>query len=230
MFNRQQHEYFLKKILLDIFNEPRLNSQLVFKGGTCLYLFYDLERFSVDLDFNFIGDGKFSAAILTQILEKYLILEENSFREGHFGWLWEGSYQKGYRRLQVDINKRQYPDHFETRQLYGLSIQTLDESSLFAHKLCAVLDRTHFKNRDLFDVHFMLDHSFEINEDIIELRTGLDLKQYLRKIEAYVENEVDGNKILQGLGELLTDKKKNWVKAKLIDELLIQLRLKIESL
>ena len=36
--------------------DPTLAASLGFKGGTCALIFYQLPRFSVDLDFDYIGE------------------------------------------------------------------------------------------------------------------------------------------------------------------------------
>lgn len=230
MLDKQQHEYYLKRILRDIISNPKLNTQLVFKGGTCLYMFYGLDRFSVDLDFDFYSKDDFLFEEMHQILNKHLNTAEGKFRAGKYGWLWQASYKKGLKQMQIDVGKTVYPDKYKIKQFYGLSVNTLDESSLFAHKLCAILDRNHFQNRDLFDSYFMFDKMFDINEEVIKIRTNQSLLEYLRKLEIYISTKVDRRGILHGLGELVDEKKKHWVKNNLIDELLFQLRLKIEVL
>ena len=53
---------------------------------------------------------------------------------------------------------------------------------MFAHKLCAITDRQKLQNRDLYDAHFMFSQNFEINEEIIKLRTkklSKNTSQYL---------------------------------------------------
>ena len=44
------HKNVLIRILKDIFTDPTIGPVLGFKGGTAAYLFYGLNRFSVDLD------------------------------------------------------------------------------------------------------------------------------------------------------------------------------------
>lgn len=44
----------MTRILKDIYSEIELANCLGFKGGSALMFFYDLPRFSVDLDFNLI--------------------------------------------------------------------------------------------------------------------------------------------------------------------------------
>ncbi|NCO11963.1 nucleotidyl transferase AbiEii/AbiGii toxin family protein [Candidatus Pacearchaeota archaeon] len=230
MLDTNQHEYYLKKILRDIISDVELSGQLAFKGGTCLYLFYGLSRFSVDLDFNFISDQDFKVEKMNQILNKYLDIKNGRFKEGQSGWLWEASYKKGERQMQVDINKRVYPDKYEIKQFYGLSIKTLAQQSLFAHKLCAILDRKRFQNRDLFDAWFMFDNNFEISNEVIKFRTNKNTKEYLLELMGYIKNNVNKSSILQGMGELISEKQKHWVKTKLINELLAQIQMKIDCL
>ncbi len=228
MLDIKKHEYVLKRILRDILTEPELNSRLVFKGGTCLYLFYNLNRFSIDLDFSLKGRD-FIPEKMTEILDKYLNIKKGGFKSGEFGWLWEGSYKKGYRKMQVDVNKRQFKDTYKLEQFYGLSLQTLAPDSLLAHKLCAVLDRKTFQNRDLYDVWFMLDKDFPVNEEIIKTRTGKSLKAYLKELIGFIKTGVNKDRMLDGLGELLDNKRKDWVKQHLINELLALIEMKISS-
>jgi len=229
MIDVKEHEYHLKRILRDIISDATLNNQLVFKGGTCLYLFYDLGRFSVDLDFNLTGK-KFDVEKMKLVLDKYLDLKAGDSWENTNGWLWEASYKKGYRKMQVDVNKRKFPDKYEIKQFYGLSIKVLMPEFLFAHKLCAVLDRQKFQNRDLYDIWFMFENDFPIDKETVELRTGKKVEVYFKELEKYIKNKVKKEQILQGLGELLDRSKKIWVKDHLIEELLVHLKMKREQL
>ncbi len=45
---RAKHETFLKNILRENDQQPGLGAQLAFEGGTSLYLFHELPRFSTD--------------------------------------------------------------------------------------------------------------------------------------------------------------------------------------
>lgn len=52
MIDLNKHKFLLIQILKDIYSDIELSNSLGFKGGTALMFFYDLPRFSVDLDFN----------------------------------------------------------------------------------------------------------------------------------------------------------------------------------
>jgi len=48
----------MTQVLKDIYTDADLAAYLGFKGGTALMLFYELPRFSVDLDFNLLQPEK----------------------------------------------------------------------------------------------------------------------------------------------------------------------------
>ena len=50
-----RHKFYMLQILKDIYSDPKLSTALGFKGGTALMFFYNLPRFSVDLDFNLLA-------------------------------------------------------------------------------------------------------------------------------------------------------------------------------
>ena len=54
MLDTDRHKNILIKILKDIYTDNTIGPILGFKGGTAAYLFYDLPRFSVDIDFDLI--------------------------------------------------------------------------------------------------------------------------------------------------------------------------------
>jgi predicted nucleotidyltransferase component of viral defense system len=222
MLDRQKHERVLKSILRDIYTSPDLRGQLAFKGGTCLYLFYGLDRFSVDLDFNLVAEN-FPAHLMTELLTTYLTLDEQISK--HFTWFWSGSYERGGRHIKIEVSKRDFPpDTYVTRNFYGLTVLTMAPDCMFAHKLCAITDRPNLQHRDLYDAHFMFTKQFPINEKIVSLRTGKTLKEYLAFAASYIEKNVKPGNILDGLGELLDEKQKEMVKRTLLTNILFDLR------
>ncbi len=123
---------------------------------------------------------------------------------------------------------------YVVKQFYGLSLATQAPDWMLAYKLCAITDRPRLQNRDLYDAWFMLERVekgklvFAINAEVIQERTGKIVKDYLWELDQFV-GRVKRAQILEGIGELLTEKQKAWVKTKLVDELLFQLRLRRES-
>jgi predicted nucleotidyltransferase component of viral defense system len=80
MIDINKHKYFLVQILKDIYSDIELANCLGFKGGTALMFFYDLPRFSVDLDFDLLDAEKEDDVFekVKVILEKYGKLKEAS--------------------------------------------------------------------------------------------------------------------------------------------------------
>ncbi len=79
-------------------------------------------------------------------------------------------------------------------------------------------------NRDIFDLYYFFSKDWDINEDIIKLRTDKDLNEYLKDCAKHIE-KVNNNQILQGLGELVEEKQKQWIKENLKKETLFLLKL-----
>lgn len=221
MPDRQKHEQILKNILRDIYTTPALQGRFAFKGGTCLYMFYDLDRFSVDLDFN-VTASEFPEDIVNNILKKHITI--NDQKQKYFTWVWIGSYEKDKSRVKVEINKCDYPDTYINKDFYGITVPTMSPDCMFAHKLCAITDRKKLQNRDLFDAHFMFTKNFPINEKIIMLRTQKNTREYFSCLIDFIEKKVNPNNILEGLGELLNNQQKDHIKATLIRDLLFDLK------
>jgi predicted nucleotidyltransferase component of viral defense system len=68
-----KHKYFMLQILRDIYSDLELANALGFKGGTALMFFYNLPRFSVDLDFNLLSPDKEKETEIFQKLRNILL-------------------------------------------------------------------------------------------------------------------------------------------------------------
>ena len=223
MLDREHHEILLKKILADIYQDKNLGAAIAFKGGTCLYLFYNLDRFSTDLDFNVIAD-KLDKRAMTLILNRHLNIDQAISKRNT--WFWIGSFEKGKQKIKVEISKRNYPDKYINQNFYGLTVPILSKDCMFAHKLCALTDRKKLQNRDVYDAFFMFQNGFEVNEEIIEIRTNKSSKEYFKDLVTFLKKNVKPNLILDGLGEVLNEKQKSWVKSNLFEKLLFELEIR----
>jgi len=230
MLDQSKHEILLKNILRDIYQNPLLQAQLAFKGGTCLYFFYELPRFSTDLDFSLVAgveETDFNPDILRQIFSKYVTVRE--YTDKYFTWFWSGNYEKGLQNLKVEVSKRHYPDQYESKDFLGITVQALDLATMFAHKLCAVTDRRQLVNRDLYDTWWLLKQIAPIREEIILERTGKNLPEYLNYLMEYIKTHIDKRHIVSGLGELLERPQKDWVRDHLFDDLVAQIQMRIDA-
>lgn len=93
------------------------------------------------------------------------------------------------------------------------------QEDMFAHKLCALLDKNTITNRDIFDCWFFMQRQTPVNKSIIELRMNLPLKEYLQKCIEQLESIPDKG-LLQGIGELMDEKMKKFVRSKLRTEVI----------
>jgi predicted nucleotidyltransferase component of viral defense system len=224
----QKHQLLMKQILTQLFRHRQLLPHLAFKGGTCLYFFYGLPRFSVDLDFDWLADDP-PILPLGEVLARYFKTIE--FSDKKSTWLWIGSYQDHEMKIKIEVNKRKFlANEYDILDFYGIKITSLAKSCLLAHKLCAITERRELKNRDLFDTWWMLERRWPIREEIIKERKGMGLKEYLLNIldllASLKNTKAKKGGILDGLGQLLKDEKDHiWVKEHLLEELSLMLRL-----
>lgn len=215
--DKQKHKLYMAQILSQIFKDKDLCNVLGFKGGTALMFFYDLPRFSTDLDFNLLDESKQDMVYekVRRILLKYGSIDDEAKKL--YGPILVLNYGRGERMLKVEISNRQFDNHYETKTLAGTDIRVLTTPDMFAHKLCAMGER--LSPRDIFDVWFFLDQLHaSINENIIRQRTGKSVAEYAEWCSRRV-CESSPKLLMQGLGEVIDDvRTKNFVKSKLIDE------------
>ena len=212
-----RHKFLMLQILKDIYADAMLASVLGFKGGTALMFFYQLPRFSVDLDFNLLDVTKQEEVFnrVRDILLKYGKIHDEAIK--FYGPLLVLDYGAGERKLKVEISNRLYDNHYEWRNLLGLEIRVMTESDMFAHKLCALLDRTETTNRDIFDCWFFLNRRTPINRQIVETRMETTLENYLQRCVESLQ-QMPSRSLLNGLGELTDPQTKAFVRNKLLSE------------
>lgn len=212
------------QILKDIYSDIELSSCLGFKGGTALMFFYELTRFSVDLDFNLLDAAK--EKIVYDKVRKILLKHGKIFDEAlkFFGPIIVLDYGSGERKLKVEISNRQFDNRYEIKNLLGINMLVMIPQDMFAHKICALLDRNELTNRDIFDVHFFLQQRTAINKDIVEVRMNLPFADYIQSCINSLEATSDKG-MLNGLGELMNEETKKFVRTKLRSDTIDLLRM-----
>ncbi len=223
MFDVNRHKFFLFQILKDIYSDIELASSLGFKGGTALLFFYDLPRFSVDLDFNLLSLEKEKSVYIKvkNIIQKYGRIYDEAMK--YYGQVIVLDYGIGERKLKIEISKRRFEDNYEIKNLLGINVLVMVQSDMFAHKLCALLDRNSIINRDIFDCWFFMQKHSPVNKIIIEQRTGINYESYIEKCIQNLEL-VNNKDILNGLGELMDPDVKKFVRTKLLSETITLLK------
>jgi predicted nucleotidyltransferase component of viral defense system len=214
-----KHKTQMVNILLDISKDDVLSLNLGFKGGTAAMLFYNLPRFSVDLDFDLLVQGDLVVDRMTKLLSAKYEIKDQSLKFNTLFWL--VSYGAGLANIKVEISTRDSSlNHYHPLPFLGTIIKAMDIGDMMAHKLLAVMERPSLANRDLFDIHYFLSSSMasEINFDIIKHHTGMSPKDFFESLLEFV-SKINSKSILTGLGEVLTPSQKDWAKAKLITDL-----------
>ncbi len=222
------HKTVLLQILKEVYTDTSLGPVLGLKGGTAAYLFYDLGRFSVDLDFDLLDERKVDYVFgkIETILKGFGIIRERYKKHRTLFFLL--SYSEEAHNIKVGISRRIFDSRYELKNYLGISMLVMVKEDMFAHKLVALLERGKTANRDIFDVWFFLKNNWPNNKQIVEKRTGLPFKAYLKKCIDFLEDYSD-RYILAGIGELLDEKQKAWVKSNLKKDALFLLTIKFEN-
>lgn len=205
MLNPILHRNVLIQILKKIYSHPILGPNLGFKGGTAAMLFYGLPRFSVDLDFD----------LLNPDLEDKILVEIPKILQ---------KLGDVHELVKVKISRRPiHNNSFEKKGFLGIPMLVVKQSHMVSSKLAALLTRKKFASRDVFDVWYFLEKNWEINEDILLRETGLSKKTALNKAVKMVE-KINPDLFMPGLGELVDNKTKYWIRNHLKEETLFLLR------
>ncbi len=230
MLDKAKHELVLNNIIKDVYNDRFLAPILGFKGGTAVHFFYNSPRFSTDLDFNLLDFKPIKKVFerMSKILKKYGTIKK--------GWLKKNtiflllSYEGKSQNIKVEISTRDYGNNYKIVNYFGLPVLAMRRENMFAHKLVTITERKKIANRDLFDIHFFLEHNWPINEEIIKIRTGKTLKEYLEDLIDFIETNISDKNILFGLGEILDKSQKEWAKTNLKKETLFLLKVYLKNL
>jgi len=172
-----EKDYLLEIILYATSDFRRF---LVFKGGTALYKFYSLNRFSEDLDFDVVGKKADFDRMITGIAGKLDLLgmrgtgiereeygNETTFRLAVRGPLFDGG-RGSMSRITINISKRERPELFADRMLMpfyqeipSFNVSVLDPNEIASEKVRCILTRE--KPRDVYDLWFLLKRGMIID-------------------------------------------------------------------
>lgn len=221
------HKNLCVKILKDIFSDSTIGPYLGFKGGTAALLFYGLTRFSVDLDFDLLNPDYADIVFerIEAILKKYGKLKD--IKDKRFTLLLVLSYEEKAtlaENIKVEVNKRSFGSRYVVKEYLGISMKVMVKEDMVAHKMLAMLNRLGKANRDIYDVWFFLSNNWQVNKKLIEQITGITYREFLENCITSLGN-MSNNKILDGLGLLLTPEQKTWVKGHLLNETIFYLKL-----
>jgi len=200
---QQEKNYIQLLILKSVYSI--CSRELVFKGGTALTFFYNLNRFSEDLDFTLTKSFNFKNLVseVGKDLEAFgvrnniIILEDNpnsfSFRIGAEGPLFTKEIERCF--VRVEISKREKlikeVDIKELKPIYTdispFLVTVMNVEEILAEKVRALLYRV--KSRDLYDVWFLLKNGTKFDIDLINKKLSyyervFDKNEFITKISS----------------------------------------------
>jgi predicted nucleotidyltransferase component of viral defense system len=138
------------------------------------------------------------------------------------------SYKDKNRNIKIEINLRDFNSKYEIKNYLGISMKVMLKEDMFANKLVAMYERRGKANRDIFDVWFFLKNGWSINKEIIKKRTNLSFKVFLHQCINMLEKLSDRH-ILSGIGELLDQIQKNWIKNNLRKDTIFLLKIQLSE-
>jgi len=226
--NTIEHKNIFIKILKDIYTDNTIGPILGFKGGTAAYMFYDLPRFSVDLDFDLLAKEKEDYVFqrIEKIVSAYGKIKTKAKK--YYTLFFALSYGEKDHNIKVEINRRNFGSKYQVINYYGISMKVMVREDMFANKIVAFYQRLERTNRDIFDTWFFLQKNWPINKDLVEERVKMPFKKFLEECINKLE-KLPERSILGGMGEVLNEKQKIWVRGNLKKDLLFLLKLKLSE-
>jgi len=235
------HEAWMYRVLEAVADNSTLAEVLYFKGGTCASILGWLDRFSIDLDFDFVGKQDDIVQIragLENIFKGLGLSIKDKSKNGIQYFLKYENKNSTRNTLKIDASFPPFnASKYAPRRLMEidriLNCQTIE--TMFAHKLVAVIDRfektTHIAGRDIYDIHHFFMAGYEYDAEVIrERRKGIQAKEYLRQLIDFIEKEVTDRVITEDLSPLLRPEKFVIIRKVLKREVLSLLRKEISSL
>ena len=199
---QQEKHYLQTATLTGVYSN--LTDELVFKGGTALFFFYGLDRFSEDLDFTKIKQynpdklKKTVSDMLTIIHIDHEIKTEKSLAGKTLkikarGPLYKGPLSESV--ISIEISERNdiilEPDIKEIIPIYDdlrpFTVPVMKKEEILAEKIRALMIRR--KARDLYDVAFLLkkDVSLQynlINKKLAYYKKTFDVEEFIHQATA----------------------------------------------
>lgn len=176
----------------------KFGDTLIFKGGTALYKFYNLNRFSEDLDFtqntrriNLEKIGNTVLYTLSLIGIQGIIDEQHRYKnEINLRFLFRGPLYDGSKasmtRITLNISARERPQYVqksllfpEYRDIPSFELYILEGKEILAEKIRAIMTRE--KPRDVYDLWFLLQRGIPVDENLVQKKLKIYKIQFERQ-------------------------------------------------
>jgi len=228
------HKAWLYRVLTGIYDDAFLAGILAFKGGTCAAMLGYLDRFSVDLDFDFVGRQaelpEARAHLETVFHGLGLTIRDQSKVVPQYFLKYEAQ-ESGRNTIKIDVAVAPpKANTYEAKRFHEIdrviTCQTVE--TMMANKLVALIDRYErneaIAGRDLYDIHYFFLRGYRYNEAVIRERTGKDTLRFFADLIAFIERRITDEIINQDLNTLLPYEKFSRIRTMLKRETLMFLR------
>jgi predicted nucleotidyltransferase component of viral defense system len=215
--------------VIQILAKSEAGSNIAFKGGTALKLFYNLPRYSEDIDYDSLS--KISPQKLMEIIKPAIAKRRWEITDDavkYYTVLLELRFAGPERnfRVKIEISTRKKELKTTIESLRGVPVLTLEPSFLMTEKLITFVERQ--AGRDIFDAWFILNNAYALDEPMIMKNFG-DIKSFYRAILAVINN-TESKKMLRDTGKLLNLDHRNWIKTTFLSDFERLVRDKLKSL
>jgi predicted nucleotidyltransferase component of viral defense system len=234
------HKAWLYRLLAELYDDPVIADALFFKGGTCAAMLGRLDRFSVDLDFDYTGSKKNLSVIrrkMENIFSKLGLETKDKSRIVAQYFLKYPAPVGERNTLKIDTTFPPPKSNTYRAERFSdidriITCQTVE--TMFANKLVAIIDRWEKKEslagRDLYDIHYFFLRGFLYNPAVIEERRKTSVAAYLKKLSGFIEKKFTDKVITQDLNLLLPPEKFKQARKTIKREVLMFLRDEIERM
>jgi len=207
------HKAWLYRLLAGIYDDQFLASTFYFKGGTCAAMRGLLDRFSIDLDFDFMAENE-AIALARKKMEKIfkdlgLEIKQASQKVPQYFLKYPAKADK---RNTIKIDVTMPP--IRTNKYEAVELTEIDRivicqtvETMFANKLVALIDRYEKNNsiagRDIYDIHHFFMNGFGYDKEVIKERRLTEIKPFFVELKKFIETEITQTIIEQDINTLL---------------------------
>ena len=223
------HKSYLNRLLMEIIDRPVLAHNLAFKGGTCAAMLGNLDRFSIDLDFDILKNADEDALRneFHRVFEHLGLKISGEFDRVLFFQLRYPNDPGKRNTMKISgnnlvVHANQYKVQYFAEIDRLINSQTM--ATMFANKLVAVTERYELHQsiagRDIYDIHNFFIRGLSYHAPVIQERTGLEPKEYFRKLIDFIKEHVNQTIINEDLNTLLPDRMFQQIRKILLPETL----------
>lgn len=229
-----KHKAWLYRLLSALYDNNIFATAVYFKGGTCAAMRGFLDRFSIDLDFDYIAKKEEMAEVRKNMEKVFkdlgLEIKEKSQRTPQY-FLKYPSKEGERNTIKIDVTfpapkaNKYEPVNFSEigRIIYCQTIETM-----FANKLVAAIERYEKNNsiagRDIYDIHHFFTQGYGYDEEVITERRKTPVKNFFAELIGFTEKKITQTIIDQDMNTLLPYDEFKKIRKTLKSEVLIFLK------